>query len=118
MVGLQTLRRRTAPRPHPTRVFPAWGLRLKGKGVGGIGFRELLNLGAEGAGDGSRLDLRTKLEGLGLKTMRHGLAGCGKDGARGDPNARPRLPGVCVGSGLHGSSRWRSESRLRDSFTF
>lgn len=95
MVGLQTLRRRTAPRPHPTRVFPAWGLRLKGKGVGGIGFRELLNLGAEGAGDGSRLDLRTKLEGLGLKTMRHGLAGCGKDGARGGPK-RPTPAPRCV----------------------
>lgn len=69
-------------------------LRLKGKGVGGLGFRDLLNLGAEGAGDSSRLDLRTKLEGLGLITMRHGLAGCGKDGGRGDPKARPRPPGV------------------------
>lgn len=67
-------------------------LRLKGKGGGVLGFRELLNLGAEGAGDGSRLDLRTKLEGLGLKTMRHGLAGCGKDVE--DPNARPCPPGV------------------------
>lgn len=91
-------------------------LRLKGKG-GGLGFRELLNLGAEGVGNSSRLDLRIKLEGLGLKT-RLGLAGCGKDPGVGDPNARPGPPGVwapaCTGpaGGARGAAcEVRSPSR-------
>lgn len=94
-------------------------LRLKGKGGGSLGFRELLNLGAEGVGNSSRLDLRIKLEGLGLKTTRLGLAGCGKDPGRGgDPNARPRPPGVwapaCTGpaGGARGAAcEVRSPSR-------
>lgn len=64
------------------------------------------------------LDLKTKLEGLGLKTMRHGLAGCGKDRREAGGPKRPTPAPRCVGSDLHGSSRWRSASRLRDSFTF
>lgn len=52
--------------------------------------------GSEGAGYGSGLDLKTKLEGLGLKTMRHHPAGRGKDGAPKRPTPAPR----CMGSGL------------------
>lgn len=70
-------------------------LRLKGKGGGSLGFRELLNLGAEGVGNSSRLDLRIKLEGLGLKTTRLGLAGCGKDPGRGGTQTHDPGPQVC-----------------------
>lgn len=52
--------------PTPRESFPR-GLETRGQG--GLGFRQLLNLGAEGAGYGAGLDLRTKLEGLVLKTM-------------------------------------------------
>lgn len=69
-------------------------------------------------GNSSRLDLRIKLEGLGLKTTRLGLAGCGKDPGGGDPNARPRPPGVwapaCTGpaGGARGAAcEVRSPSR-------
>lgn len=79
--------------PTPRESFPR-GSETKGQGGARLGFRELLNLGAEGAGDGSRLDLRTMLEELGLKTMRHGLAGCGKDRGTQTPDPGPQVCGL------------------------